>query len=90
MARLMVLGACLLVASVPVGAEAGPFEQDVDAAIADGLRWLRDQQAFTGGNTGSEAGAGLLLLVLAEAMADGYQGRGGPTVRSPGRPRFAS
>ncbi|MCA9527285.1 MAG: hypothetical protein KC549_13430, partial [Myxococcales bacterium] len=72
MARLFLMGACLLFASLPFAAAAGPFEDDVDAAIADGVRWLRDQQAFTGEALDLSQARGLALLVLVESMPGSY------------------
>jgi len=59
---------------------ATPFEDDVTAAIDDGLQYLRDNSAFTSAGSNQRAARGLTLLALLEkrpsfgALPNGYNG----------------
>ena len=53
------------------------FERDVEAAVSDGVQWLRDNEAFTGQSSNAKYGRGLTLLALLEQHPPlGERGRG--------------
>ena len=52
-----------------------PFEQDVNAAINDGIQYLRDSNAFTGQSAGQQRARPLVLLAFMEQS--GVEGEAG-------------